>query len=34
LANGYTPLPFDVPTSDFDKDVLGDSQAWASQMIQ
>lgn len=34
LANGHTALGFDVPTSDYDKDALGDAQPWATQMIQ
>mgnify|MGYP007026543220 FL=1 len=34
LLRGYRPLPFDVPTSDFDKDRVYPSQAWATEMIQ
>lgn len=33
-GNGYSPLPFDVPKSDFDRDVLGPHQSWTDQMIQ
>jgi len=34
MANGHTPLGFDVPPSDYDKDALSDAQPWATQMIQ
>lgn len=32
-ANGYDALPFDVPTSTFDKDGTYESQAWATALI-
>lgn len=34
LKNGHTPLPFEVPSSEFDKDALTDRQPWASEMLQ
>lgn len=34
IANGHTPLAFEVPASDYDKDAVTDAQPWASQMIQ
>lgn len=34
MANDYTPLGFDVPPSDYDKDALTGAQPWATQMIQ
>ena len=34
LANGYRPLPFDVPASNFDIDIQYPAQAWATEMIQ
>lgn len=34
IENGHTPLAFDVPPSDYDKDAVTAAQPWASQMIQ
>ena len=34
VQNDHTPLGFDVPTSNYDKDRLSDAQPWATQMIQ
>ena len=34
VANGYTPLPFEVPSSDFEMDYMYDSQVWASDLVQ
>lgn len=34
IDNGHTPLAFDVPSSDYDKDAVTAAQPWASQMIQ
>jgi hypothetical protein len=34
VSNGHTPLGFDVPLSDYDKDAVTAAQPWASQMIQ
>ncbi len=34
LANGYTPLPFEVPASAFDENVRYESQSWASDTIE
>lgn len=33
-SNGYPALPFEVSSSEFDRDAMGPGQTWASQMIQ
>jgi len=34
VANGYAPLPFEVPLSDFDMDSTYDSQMQISNILE